>query len=363
MADNTSSVTISGAALSYLIYENVKTVSDQMGFLVGEVLTYVTKKVTDTDRQVDSTELHINIRGVMPLLSADSIYNSVGKIDEGKLKEFVNGREKEIVGWYRFRLNSSLFPTLRDKVLHKQFENIFCDDDNDKQHFIAGMLGYNVTEKKNTHKFRLVLSHNKNGNHHPVQLKINNLGADASRFDGSDYKPTPIKRVDAVKDHFSRLVDKLQIDFARTPAYDSIVTISKAAERHLENLVAAVLQSDRELLELENEIKELQREIESTRLQNTEPMRIDNYPSGEPAEMIKKGLEDSSGKSYQFSSEVTVTKVQNKRPKESQLLSPSVSLNINNKCLNNENLKKSQSQSPVPQSYSSVAKKSFDKSD
>ncbi|CAG5076456.1 Similar to EAG_01033: BRISC complex subunit FAM175B (Camponotus floridanus) [Cotesia congregata] len=138
MADNTSSVTISGAALSYLIYENVKTVSDQMGFLVGEVLTYVTKKVTDTDRQVDSTELHI-----------------IGKIDEGKLKEFVNGREKEIVGWYRFRLNSSLFPTLRDKVLHKQFENIFCDDDNDKQHFIAGMLGYNVTEKKNTHKFRL----------------------------------------------------------------------------------------------------------------------------------------------------------------------------------------------------------------
>lgn len=92
-------------------------------------------------------------------------------------------------------------------------------------------------------------------------------------------------------------------------------------------------------------------------------MRIDSYSSGEPAEMIKKGLEDSGGKSYQFSNEVTVTKVQNKKPKESQLLIPSVSLNINNKCVNNENFKKSQSQSPVPRSYSSATKKSFDKSD
>lgn len=100
----------------------------------------------------------------MPLPPTCSFYNSVGKIDESKLKDFVNKNDKEIVGWYRFRLNNSLFPTLRDKLLHKQFENIFSGaNNNDKQYFVAGMLSYSVTEKKNTHKLRLVLSQNKDG--------------------------------------------------------------------------------------------------------------------------------------------------------------------------------------------------------
>ncbi|XP_057340071.1 BRISC complex subunit FAM175B-like [Microplitis mediator] len=360
MADDKSFVTISGAALSLLIYENVRTVGDQMGFFLGEVLRYVTKKVTDADRQVDSTEIHINIRGIMPLPPTCSFYNSVGKIDESKLKDFVNNNDKEIVGWYRFRLNNSLFPSLRDKLLHKQFENIFSGgNNNDKQYFVAGMLSYSVTEKKNTHKLRLVLSQNKDGIHHPVQLKINNLGADASRLDGSDYKPTPIKQQNSVKDHFSKFVDTLQIDFERSPAIDSIVKINKAAERHLDNLVSAVLQSDRELMELEKEIENLQKEIEANRLENTEPPKIENSAGETLVDLIKKDFDDSDDNIFQGTDEVTITKVLNKS-KENSPLNPSVSMGLNNKCLKNENRK---SPSVGPRSYSHAARKSNDKSD
>lgn len=44
----------------------------------------------------------------------------------------------------------------------------------------------------------------------PISLKINNLGDDASRHDGSDYKPTPVRKSTRTPDSFTKLIESLK---------------------------------------------------------------------------------------------------------------------------------------------------------
>ena len=46
----------------------------------------------------------------------------------------------------------------------------------------------------------------------PISLRINNLGDDAARHDGSDYKPVPEKKPEE-PDAFTKLVEKLKYVF------------------------------------------------------------------------------------------------------------------------------------------------------
>lgn len=44
----------------------------------------------------------------------------------------------------------------------------------------------------------------------PIPLRINNLGDDASRHDGSDYKPTPVRKSARLPDGFTELIESLK---------------------------------------------------------------------------------------------------------------------------------------------------------
>ncbi|XP_015585403.1 BRISC complex subunit FAM175B isoform X1 [Cephus cinctus] len=262
MADCGLLVTISGAALSLLFYENVRSVGDQMGFLLGEALVFLTKKVTDSDKQVEYVRIHIDVDTVVTCPSADLLHDSTGKINKEKLKNFVRDKSKQVVGWFRFRQNSSLVPTLRDKVLHKQFASHFTSGTaSTEENFVACFLNTSVSNMGGTHKFRHVFLHHKRGVFEPVPMRINNLGADASRHDGSDYKPIPLKKRSEEPDAFSKVVDSLNLDLLKTPGVELVTAIQKAAERHLNALIPKVCESDREVADLEKQVRDLQAKI------------------------------------------------------------------------------------------------------
>ncbi|XP_024936235.1 BRISC complex subunit FAM175B isoform X2 [Cephus cinctus] len=215
MADCGLLVTISGAALSLLFYENVRSVGDQMGFLLGEALVFLTKKVTDSDKQVEYVRIHIDVDTVVTCPSADLLHDSTGKINKEKLKNFVRDKSKQVVGWFRFRQNSSLVPTLRDKVLHKQFASHFTSGTaSTEENFVACFLNTSVSNMGGTHKFRHVFLHHKRG-----------------------------------------------LDLLKTPGVELVTAIQKAAERHLNALIPKVCESDREVADLEKQVRDLQAKI------------------------------------------------------------------------------------------------------
>ncbi|KAK0183215.1 hypothetical protein PV327_001276 [Microctonus hyperodae] len=297
MADNELLVTISGAALSLLFYENVQRVGDQMGFLLGEVLTYVTKSVTDDDKQMESTKSHVDIQGILPSPSTGLFYDSGGKINLSVLAEFIGEKREEIVGWYRFRSNGSLNPTFRDKIIHRQLDGFFSDYHNN-QTFVTCMLNYGTTKIGGTHKFRHVFLRYQNGFYVPISLRINNLGADASRHDGSDYKPTPTRHYNNGPNYFTKLLEPLKRN-THMSGVQMISMIHKIAEKHLDKLVPDVCKSDAEVAVLEQQFQRVREEIRHIHATNIKKVpSIDYYLPGEPhySNKLMKGMNEQNNR-------------------------------------------------------------------
>ncbi|XP_063989514.1 BRISC complex subunit FAM175B-like [Diachasmimorpha longicaudata] len=300
MADNGLMVTISGAALSLLFYENARSRGDQMGFLLGEVMSFVTKNVTDSERHVESVKVHVDIQSVVKCLPTDQIYDSGGKVNEEKLKDIMRDKGKSVVGWFRFRRNASLTPTLRDKILHKQFLSIFRGAGNqiNENYFVVCMLNASVSPGEGTHKFKHVFLHYKRGMYNAVPLRINNLGHDATKHDGTDYKPTP-RKYSNEKDPFAKLINSLHLNLARTPGIQSICQIEEAAEQYLEELVPQVVKTDLEVAALENKVLEARKKVFEKIMQKDierkEKRSIDNkYRARRERDKVQRNEEPTS---------------------------------------------------------------------
>jgi len=88
----------------------------------------------------------------------DLLHNSFSQIDKEKLKDFVRDKSKQVIGWFHFRRNTnSLTPTLKDKMLHKQFASHFSAGNGCKEEFfLTCLLNASTSETRGTHKFRHV---------------------------------------------------------------------------------------------------------------------------------------------------------------------------------------------------------------
>ncbi|KAL6445767.1 hypothetical protein ACFW04_000906 [Cataglyphis niger] len=279
MADNDLLVTISGAALSLLFFENVRSVGNQMGFLLGEALEFVVKTYTDSDNQVETVKIHINVEAIVTCPFPDIVHDSIC-INKEKLKDFVHDKSKQVIGWFRFRRNTTnLTLTCIDKLLHKQFASHFSGGNGCKEDFfLTCLLSASTSETSGTHKFRHVfLRQNKRRIFEPISLKINNLGDDASRHDGSDYKPTPVRKSTRTPDGFTELIESLNLDVARIGGLDSAMLIQRAAEQHLMSLIPKVCESDLEVAELERQVRELKIKVTAQQSVKKSKVNGENY--------------------------------------------------------------------------------------
>ncbi|KAK2575814.1 hypothetical protein KPH14_007197 [Odynerus spinipes] len=262
MADGGLLVTISGTALSLLLYENVRSTGDQMGFLLGEIVEYLVKKFTDSDNQVETIEVHINIETVVTCSMPDILHDSTGRIDKEKLKDFLSDKSKQVIGWFRFRHNSCLVPTLRDKLLHKQFASHFSGSHGHKEDlFVTCLLSSSMSNTSGTHKFRHVILRRRRGAFEPISLKINSLRDGGSALDGSDYKLTPIRKSTKETDTFTKIIQSLKLDLLQKSGVESATIIEREAERYLNSLIPEVCQTDREVFELERQVGELRAKL------------------------------------------------------------------------------------------------------
>ncbi|EFN77100.1 BRISC complex subunit FAM175B [Harpegnathos saltator] len=282
MADDDLLVTISGAALSLLFFENVRSVSDQMGFLLGEALEFVIRSYTDSDNQVETVKIHINVEAIVTCPLLDILHNSTGRINKERLKDFVSDKSKHVIGWFRFRRSSSdLIPSLKDRLLHKQFASHFSGGNSCKEEFfLTCLLNTCTSDKQGTHKFRHVFLRRKRGIFEPIPLRISNLGDDASRHDGSDYKPTPARKSERTPDGFTELIESLNLDLTRTGGLASAMTIQREAERHLVSLIPKVCESDVEVATLEQQVRELRAKVTAQRRVKMSTINGENCAEG-----------------------------------------------------------------------------------
>ncbi|XP_011506353.1 PREDICTED: BRISC complex subunit Abro1-like [Ceratosolen solmsi marchali] len=261
MANDELLAMISGPALSLLLYENRRS-HDQIGFLYGEIVEHINKIVTDSDRNIEYVKRHINIKSVEAYPISKPFYNSIGKLDEEILKNFLKDNIKQVVGWFHYRENLPIRASIRDKILHCQLSAFFSKINNiqRKDNFILCLMNSSVSAGGGTYKFK----------HHlfryekisstkykilPVPLKVNNLGADATKVDGYNYKPT--LHSSHKSDAFDSIYASVKDNLINETSVDSVQIIQKAAENHLAKLIVEANKSDQLISDLQLELNEL----------------------------------------------------------------------------------------------------------
>ncbi|KDR11421.1 BRCA1-A complex subunit Abraxas [Zootermopsis nevadensis] len=239
-------VGVSGPALSFLLYENVKSASDQKGFLLGEVVSHVTDTISDSQIRGEKTETQISVNSLMPIPNSVELCNGIGIVSRDKLKEFLKEKEKVLVGWYRFRRNSVLTPHLRDKLLHKQLCSSLSHLSS--EHFTLCLLNTSVSAQGSTHIFNHKFIRYRHRMFESLPVQIHNLGEAPQ----TEYKLVPSKA--CLSDSFNSIISSLTAAHEKGSDASLVCNIQRALQEHMKNLISDIEHSERRISELEREI-------------------------------------------------------------------------------------------------------------
>lgn len=137
----------------FLLIVTIKpTILLQEGFLIGDVSSEVTNHISDSHSDTARLDTQIVIRAVLPLPSVSLFYLPTGRIQEEVLNELLSSSASEIVGWYKYKRNSSIKPTFRDKLISKGLQKFF-EKYHDKKNFVTCNLTNKTSVTGSTHTF------------------------------------------------------------------------------------------------------------------------------------------------------------------------------------------------------------------
>ncbi|KAM3964913.1 BRISC complex subunit FAM175B [Aphomia sociella] len=148
----TEKVSLSGTALSFLLYECVNSVNSQEGFLIGDVSSEITNHISDSQSDNARLDTQIVIRTVLPLPTVSLFYLPTGRIKEDVLAGLLSNTASEVVGWYKYRKNTNIKPTFRDKLISKGLQKYF-EKYHGKKTFVTCNLSNKCSSSGSTHIF------------------------------------------------------------------------------------------------------------------------------------------------------------------------------------------------------------------
>ncbi|VVC44782.1 Hypothetical protein CINCED_3A024839 [Cinara cedri] len=166
--------------LSFTKYNCVKEQGNQFGFLIGERKIKVSNIITDESLNNTITEETICVHSSFPLVDfVDSLCSNPMQIDLKKLKSFLQkcpgNYEKSIIGWYRFRKNSVLTPSISDIRFHTQLSTFFDKISIQSNKFLLCMFNHNFANNLD-HNFSHIFYRCENGKSlSPIKVDIVNM--------------------------------------------------------------------------------------------------------------------------------------------------------------------------------------------
>ncbi|XP_045449560.1 BRCA1-A complex subunit Abraxas 1-like [Melitaea cinxia] len=243
----TEKVSLNGTALSFLLYECMNSVSSQEGFLIGDVTSEITNHISDSQNDSARLDTQIIIRTVLPLPSVSLFYLPTGTIKEDVLSELLSNVATEVVGWYKYRKNSNIKPTFRDKLISKGLQKYF-----EKYHGKKTFVSCNLSSKTSSV-----------GSTHTVIYRFGKINC----FDMYEYvedvtanlgeKLTGYKKANKVSPHciFNKIVKESNVQTNNTN--HAILSIQEAVDVRLIKEAKIAAENESTIRELEAEIKQM----------------------------------------------------------------------------------------------------------
>lgn len=247
MASYTEKVSLSGTALSFLLYECINSVHSQEGFLIGDVTSEITNHISDSQSDNARLDTQIVIRTVLPLPSVSLFYFPTGGIKEDVLSDLLSNSASEVVGWYKYRKNTSIKPTFRDRLIAKGLQKYF-EKYHGKKTFVMCNLSNRTSSTGSTHTFTYRFGKiNCFDMYEYIEDVTANLG---EKLTG--YKKAPKLSLHSV---FNKVIRENNIQSNNTN--DAVLSLQEAVHNRLIKEARIAAKNESTIREIEAEIKQM----------------------------------------------------------------------------------------------------------
>ncbi|XP_046360579.2 BRISC complex subunit Abraxas 2-like [Haliotis rufescens] len=276
---------VSGTVLSSLFYDQINSPGDQEGYLLGKIVNHVQDKISDSQISNCKVETVIYVYSYLPWPNEDRLYNSAGRVDPTKAMTLLQGKHQDLIGWYKFRRNSTLRPSLRETNLHRNLIESLPVQEN--SNFLFLLCSTSLSYNKATHTFDHALLRNHNGKFQKVAMRVINLG-DTTH---TEYKTRGNLTVNPQGGSLTTVINQFQGEFVSGSGamleINKIQGMSTSLHTRLQGLSQEVEKSEESLSTLEEEVKLMSyRLLEQEEKMKAERKAAQKPPSPTPAEVV-----------------------------------------------------------------------------
>ncbi|KAL3863380.1 hypothetical protein ACJMK2_005137 [Sinanodonta woodiana] len=249
---------VSGAVLASLFYDHANSRGDQMGFLLGEVVSHVKDTISDSQIQNSEVETRIYIYASVPFKYDQKFYGRDGQVNVDQIKNVLGGRYQDILGWYSFRRNSSMLISLRERTLHSSLLETLITTHLDNFLFLLCTVW--VTEDHSTHSWDHSFYRLGPRGFQTVPVEVTNLG-DTTHTEYKQRSSHMICPKQSAMQSVFQAQEQLFLNSAGRVDVDKIQTLTETVHSKLKVLAKAVGDSEHRLTELQNEVDQYREKI------------------------------------------------------------------------------------------------------
>eukprot|EP01120_Amphizonella_sp_Union-15-10_P004639 TRINITY_DN15291_c0_g1_i1.p1 TRINITY_DN15291_c0_g1~~TRINITY_DN15291_c0_g1_i1.p1 ORF type:complete len:273 (+),score=22.17 TRINITY_DN15291_c0_g1_i1:20-838(+) len=120
-----SNLTIAGVTLATIVTTVRQSTADNEGFLFGTVHLQNLNTLNDLNILSSSPYLTLALQSFVSTGSVCSFYEPTGILKESQLETLLSKTKQTLLGWYRFRRNTPMRPSMREISVHHNFSKFF----------------------------------------------------------------------------------------------------------------------------------------------------------------------------------------------------------------------------------------------
>lgn len=200
--------------------------------MFGNVTRLETSHISDTRTDNSRVEVIINVSSMLPAPETGMFYSPSGRIKEDVLNDMLEGVSGDVVGWYHYRQNSSLKPTMRDKVVSRALQHHFAASK--ARYFLCCNITSRQTSTNSTHTYSYrFYKVNVGGEMETLNDMTSNLGENVAGYkrttEGDKNDPFNKAVMEARKDGTRGVSESVRLTI-RKAAADSAIWEAKARE-------------------------------------------------------------------------------------------------------------------------------------